>query len=80
MRSFGYFHWKIAGTNGNSEKVVVFFRKFVFYLHFSLFTYFVLVLGLLALSAVPRVKRCASIGKFWVNVKSPVTFFPNGNS
>ena len=54
--------------------------KFVFYYDFSLFTYFVLVLGLLALSAVSRVKRRASIGKFCVNVKPPVTFFPNGNS
>ena len=44
------------------------------------FTYFVLVSGLLALSVVPRVKRCASIRKIWVNVKQTVTFFPNVNS
>ena len=47
---------------------------------FARFIYFVLVSGLLALSAVPRVKRCASIMKFCVNVKQPVTFFSSGNS
>lgn len=49
-RSFGSFQWKIPGTNGNSEKVVLFFRlgrsgwKFVFHLHVNS-TYFVLGLG-----------------------------------
>ena len=40
-RFFGSSHWKIPGTNGNSEKVVPFFRlgrsewKFVYYLQVS---------------------------------------------
>ena len=42
---FGLSHWKIPGTNGNSEKVVPFSRlgrsewKFVFHLQVSLVSY-----------------------------------------
>lgn len=44
-----------------------------------LFTCFILVSGLLTLSAMP-VKCCESIRIFGLNGKHPLMFFPNGNS
>ena len=70
----------LANSTGKSRDERKLGWEVPFSVPFTRFTCFVLVSGLLALSALPRVKRCGSIRKFWVDVKQPVTFLPNGNS